>query len=745
MKLKYLFAALVLLIGFNTNALELKTHLYIGEEILADLEDGKVTIQPFGEFEVDSTVVSRILANRDYFLLGTIGPDVLPDFLGGQITVHAAQGGWTTDDWLSYLYNASWYDNSMTAFYYGYLMHSAADVFSHTYVNSYAGDVFDLTDEDLLQVELRHKLLEMYIAKHQPARPISTSWKNTVNEVAIKSRLLDSHLVEAQYRASGTAKYLALMKEYENEAARLAHPINILKSSIHAVINKNIARQQHYQALIARYDSEHGETTEQIAAQQAIIDSLTPVAEFAVCEFIYNQDEWGLLADGSWGIVKTKHEIQTEKRALGLCRWKSEVDQAILGIQDAEELIRDLEQALANFFENNPDLAEAARALGLPEMTRSEAAEALVLVAALIVFGEELDLKTIALNAAFTRYRSYIVRKAGQEYIKANIQTAANIVDQKGLVETVKPIADWLACYGPVYTGEAGAVSPAVCEVKEGLDELSDRLQDELKDLVSDEELLNLYHSYQAFQNDVKALAVRLGKDIVKEILTDEQKEMIGWLTNHVSDASLTAAFSGEGNSARLLKITDIVERVKGDMYLRGDGSFDPQKFAPIFNSMQLSKIAFLGSLEMQRLGKLAGVNIIYGQEYYNYRGIFNILHSWIGNLDGNHQWMAVSPKLPRQAGFDDPRESYDRVFSQNGGLILWNNANGREKIFEKLFIGPIAPGIESPDLIGESNILPSYYESRNCYSDPFQTQGEGFEQCTPLAAWLIPILHVLN
>ncbi len=43
MKFKYLFVSLVSFLFCNSlNALELKTHLYLGEQILADLQDGKI-------------------------------------------------------------------------------------------------------------------------------------------------------------------------------------------------------------------------------------------------------------------------------------------------------------------------------------------------------------------------------------------------------------------------------------------------------------------------------------------------------------------------------------------------------------------------------------------------------------------------------------------------------------------------------------------------------------------------------
>ena len=53
------------------------------------------------------------------------------------------------------------------AFATGYLVHAGSDTFAHSYVNSYAGDIFVLTDERA--AKLRRNLLEKYIDARLPA------------------------------------------------------------------------------------------------------------------------------------------------------------------------------------------------------------------------------------------------------------------------------------------------------------------------------------------------------------------------------------------------------------------------------------------------------------------------------------------------------------------------------------------------------------------------------------------------
>ncbi len=92
---------------------------------------------------------------------------MFPDPISGQVTVHPGiEGGWQTDRWLRHLLDGA--DNpEARAFSYGIVAHAAADIFAHTYVNAFAGDIFLLTNGER-EVELRHFLLEKYIESLTP-------------------------------------------------------------------------------------------------------------------------------------------------------------------------------------------------------------------------------------------------------------------------------------------------------------------------------------------------------------------------------------------------------------------------------------------------------------------------------------------------------------------------------------------------------------------------------------------------
>jgi hypothetical protein len=154
-----LFSALVVGVGglnaSSAHAWSLETHLLIGEAVLEDvLPDGRVSLcfddddasrWPCDrQYLVPSAVVEALRANPGAYLMGNLGPDVYPDFVTGQVTTHpGVRGGWQTDDWLGALLRRAG-DARWLAFAHGYAAHAAGDVFGHSYVNAYAGGIFDL-------------------------------------------------------------------------------------------------------------------------------------------------------------------------------------------------------------------------------------------------------------------------------------------------------------------------------------------------------------------------------------------------------------------------------------------------------------------------------------------------------------------------------------------------------------------------------------------------------------------------
>lgn len=149
-----------------TFAFGLKTHIWIAQKIVSDVQSScRVLIETI-PVTLNAQVCQSIRENPGAFLAGALGPDAYPDIITGQVTTHPGiPGDWQTADWLVHMY-ATAPSGPMLAFAAGYLVHASGDVFAHTYVNAYAGDIFVLSDERA--VERRHFVLEKYIDARLP-------------------------------------------------------------------------------------------------------------------------------------------------------------------------------------------------------------------------------------------------------------------------------------------------------------------------------------------------------------------------------------------------------------------------------------------------------------------------------------------------------------------------------------------------------------------------------------------------
>ncbi|MDO8412882.1 MAG: zinc dependent phospholipase C family protein, partial [Gallionellaceae bacterium] len=170
--LHVVLATCLLVFPTLSHAFKIDTHLWIGQQVINDLDDdGMITVKLKDKsvtLPVPVDVKNAILSNRNEYLIGNIGPDALPDVVVGQTLVHPGNStGWKTNDWLTFLLAKSQGNPLGTALAYGYLGHASADVFAHTYVNQYAGDIFELADETL--VEQRHVALESFISRFNPS------------------------------------------------------------------------------------------------------------------------------------------------------------------------------------------------------------------------------------------------------------------------------------------------------------------------------------------------------------------------------------------------------------------------------------------------------------------------------------------------------------------------------------------------------------------------------------------------
>jgi hypothetical protein len=176
-------------------AFGLRTHLYIADQVWQDLADCRVTVRG-RDFAVPAEACRAIRGHRGEFLAGALGPDIFPDVLVGQSIVHpGVAGGWQANDWLNHLLSNARRDDEL-AFAWGYAMHYAGDAFAHSYVNNYAGGLFEIGADRTKAIELRHFRLEKYIDQHLDF---------TIDPAILRvpAAFLSAQLIQYDYGASG--------------------------------------------------------------------------------------------------------------------------------------------------------------------------------------------------------------------------------------------------------------------------------------------------------------------------------------------------------------------------------------------------------------------------------------------------------------------------------------------------------------------------------------------------------------
>lgn len=227
-----------------------KTHVYLADRALRDVQNGKLAIHrvdratgavldKVGDYRVDSALVSAIKENRQIFLAGVLGPDAYPDIVTGQTIIHpdlAHDGG--SDSWLDHLWDKSRSASpKVKVFVAGYLFHAAGDMYAHTYMNHYSGGDFAPGCN-----ALRHLTLEGYIGKKTPGVPApgfsirSSSSDNTVRDFIVEHMIrapLGSHVENRLLVSSDESKgsYLSVPRVYSRLRNRLEQELSELTGS----------------------------------------------------------------------------------------------------------------------------------------------------------------------------------------------------------------------------------------------------------------------------------------------------------------------------------------------------------------------------------------------------------------------------------------------------------------------------------------------------------------------------------
>lgn len=168
------------------------THLETGKDVMEDVADGTVTIAD-REYPVRDELVAALTepTNLPFFQNGVVGDDV-PDLFMAQSVIHPHDTG----RWVRRIYEKAWGAQSdpqytdqersqILAWSYGFMIHAAGDVWSHTLVNDFSEGVFPAlsdipSDSENLSIALRHTIVEMYIADATPGYDGNRSVRTTL-------------------------------------------------------------------------------------------------------------------------------------------------------------------------------------------------------------------------------------------------------------------------------------------------------------------------------------------------------------------------------------------------------------------------------------------------------------------------------------------------------------------------------------------------------------------------------------
>ncbi len=184
---------------------KINTHLFAANKALADaINDGMVTIPPFGEIPVAASALKALRAAPASYRAGVLAPDLFPDMWTGGWFIHSDRSTlpskWTADGWIRHVWSKAraWQDagerDKVLAFAYGFLTHGAGDIFAHTYVNQKADGAWITFSGPAQSTAVKHVVLEGFVGANTPDTDLSLDvWPRFVSNVLIKDPAARQH------------------------------------------------------------------------------------------------------------------------------------------------------------------------------------------------------------------------------------------------------------------------------------------------------------------------------------------------------------------------------------------------------------------------------------------------------------------------------------------------------------------------------------------------------------------------
>jgi hypothetical protein len=778
-----LLLAIMLVALPPAKAFSIDTHVWIAQTVIDDLLKGDSVEFPYGDKKVRVAVPphvsAAILGNRAQFRLGSIGPDAFPGIFEGQMTIHPGSDGkaWGTGEWLAHVLESA-KTPAEIAFAYGYLIHAASDTFAHTYVNQYAGDVYLLTDGEV-DVERRHFTLESYISQRLPVIVGIANMADQIRADApalpldfLRGAFIGDAKAAKQFAANSSGHFAAVhnlnqalktitkkdgpLDRLHLEVQKLGllyytgikaneadlKALNDAHQSIRNVTNDGVDRLQEFDQRF------RGEANKVLgAAHKAEAQALQTALELLAKIQSLHSD-------------KQKFERDVAKAASDLHEWVDPVDTNIKkacrfvidlpcvvkirgnkrphgcgkkrkACRDVTEKVSDLRDRsrLKNIVREKQGLENNAIAHLTDTLENYKSTIAQVHQTAMSIrttegqilhgsidliqsFAGDIDpIKSIALNWIASN------DKAMDAYFLANLDAVQMALRKDDMLV---PLRQWADCHAPALLGVPSQVLTGKCSVKNMMAEI--------------EALFDKLEALAASVDPVLKEIVRVRTEVktkIREAVTDELVKFAGRMTGvdieqlasimklKPSKKMIDDEFAKSTGKKKLIDFVRISDRIDAEMRLDGTGKFSPTEYAVIANAITLSKLALLDADGLNQLLKSK-----------RYSGAIpensNIMFRFASSIDGNHPWLPQAPPYARQIG----KHKCGKENGYSNGFHFWGESAPRRTAFNKLFIGPLSPGLEIPRSLGLSRALPSDYPYSPNRDDPFPSELWNNDDC---------------
>lgn len=647
------------MLATNAHAWGLKTHLWIAEQVLSDLrQDCTVNVGLQKRYPVPAVPTDVCLAIKKYpaeFRAGALGPDVFPDFVVGQVTTHPGiKDGWPTGKFLSHVLDAAQSDEEI-AYAFGFVIHAASDVFAHTYVNNYAGDIFVLNDET--RVELRHFVLEKFIESRTPLNLIISQ-----RTIHVPARFVANHLVFDD----------SIQDQYKKRRLYVPHMLAMKKD-----LNTALKMQKRYQGLFE------------------FVSKLT--------------SDWDKLS------YSGKRELESAKRALKDAQLVLNADITKVDIQEMapeseEQKFNDVEEGVENKKIILQAEKDTIKKFGeLQRIVKEKGKESERITG---IFNQLNDF-TVRFNSLSLPLGNLTngIERATDAYMEASLNTAILIMNTNE-ADALSEYQVWLDCWGTAYLGIPYQAGNAYCSVVSEARRVKEDISQKLIALVKilPQPIPELARRFQELKMDLENVlkdeAWESGKELAALISRDstlgEFLETIAKPENATAKKLNEVYASAENKKGKsLLKFPDVVSMIEKDVPTGPDGMLLPDKFHALRHSVVLSKLALLdfktvNLMYRDNVGENSPSIFPDGDPLYPRSiGLQSIITHGVRSIDGNHQWQPYGIPYPRDNGNAEP-DSADRHYGYNAqleppyGMRLFADPETRHKLFLKLFPTPM-------------------------------------------------------